>query len=163
MPVHLLEINDQALGRPHRHLEKAAHQWQLLARCSDASPDSCLLLQQLVFLGRQNRTDGRAALAALDKLIQVAAKGMPLETFYDKKQSHELHAFHYKGQRRVIWRLRKNDIRLAFYYAEGRVIFLADAFAKRQDKLTAAEKARLEEEVRIYIDAESAGQLQVLS
>lgn len=162
MSIHLLEINDRVLKRPARFLDQAARPWRLFARCTDESQESCVLLQQLLGLAQQSTKDGKAALAALDKLIQIAAKGMPLEHFYDKKQSHELYSFEYKGKRRVVWRLRKGDVRVAFYYAEDKVIFLADAFAKRRDKLTLAEEARIREEVCMYIDAENEGLLHVL-
>lgn len=62
----------------------------------------------------------------------------------------------------MVWRLRKGDVRLVFYYAEGKVIFLADALAKRKDKLSAGEKKKLENEIKTYIDAEQANELCVI-
>lgn len=55
----------------------------------------------------------------------------------------------YKDVKRVVWRLRKGDVRLVFYYGEGKIVFLADALAKRQDKLTVGEKIQLEIEVML--------------
>ena len=164
MPVHLLEIDERSLGKPTQSgsLRNPAA-WQLLSRCESDRADSCLLLQKIVELGRSNRVDGQAVLAALDKLIKVAATGQPIEAFYDKKQSHPLHEFDYKGQKRVVWRIRKGDVRIAFYYAQGKVIFLADALAKRKNKLSEGEKKQLEDEVKTYIDAEDAQQLVIIS
>jgi hypothetical protein len=39
-------------------------------------------------------------LSALAKLLQVAQTGQPLESFYDKKQSHQLHEFVYQFRER---------------------------------------------------------------
>ena len=38
-----------------------------------------------------------------------------------------------------------------------------DAFAKRSDKLTKGEQKQLEDEVKVYIDAEEKGQLVFIS
>lgn len=42
------------------------------------------------------------------------------------------------------------------------MIFLADALAKRQDKLTSGEKIKLENEIKTYIDAELANEICVI-
>lgn len=164
MPVHLLEINELSLGKPK--LSGGSHNpaaWKLLSRCESEQSESCLLLQKIVELGRSNKEDGQAALSSLDKLIKVAATGQPIEGFYDKKQSHPLHEFYYKEQKRVVWRIRKGDVRIAFYYAKDKVIFLADGLAKRKKKLTEGEKKQLEDEVKAYIDAEDNQQLVVIT
>jgi len=98
----------------------------------------------------------------LAKLVQVAALGEPLEVHYDKKQCHPLHRFHHAGKDRVVWRIRKNSIRLPFYYGEGRLIFLTGALVKRKDKLTPAERASLEKQVKKYIDEEQANNLRLV-
>ncbi len=164
MSAHFLEINERALGKPAvASVSSAIPPWKLLARCSGTTADSCVLIARLQALGAANKEDGKAALSALSKLVKVAGTGQPIENFYDKKQSHPLHEFVYKGRNRVIWRIRKNDVRIAFYYAEGKIVFLADAFAKRKDKLTKGEKKQLEGEVKAYIDAEDDQQLVVIS
>jgi len=166
MSAHFLEINERTLGKPavaNASASRAIAPWKLLARCSGTTADSCVLIDRLKALGASNKEDGKAALSALSKLITVAGTGQPIENFYDKKQSHPLHEFVYKGRTRVIWRIRKNDVRIAFYYAEGKIIFLVDAFAKRKGKLTKGEKKQLEDEVKAYIDAEEDQQLVVIS
>jgi len=164
MPVHLLQIDEQSLGKPQPFAGASGlGAWQLLSRCESEDAESCVLLHKIRDMARRNKADARAVLAALDKFIKVVATGQPIENFYDKKQSHPLHEFPYKGQTRVVWRLRKADIRIAFYYAQGKVIFLADALAKREDKLTEREKNQLEREVKIYIDAEESQQLVILT
>lgn len=164
MLIHLIEINEHTLGRPKLlGVSRSPAAWKLLSRCESNQMDSCILLKKLVALGRSNKKDGKSALSALDKLIQVAATGKPLNGFYDTKQSHPIHEFFYEGRNRVIWRIRSGDVRITFYYAEGKVIFLTDAFAKRSDKLTKGEQKQLEDEVKVYIDAEEKGQLVFIS
>lgn len=164
MRIHLLEINQQTLARPN--VTTSVHgssPWRLLSRCESDQADSCLLLNKLVDLAQSNARDGKSALAALDKLMHVAVTGKDLASFYNKKQSHPIHDFVYKGAKHVIWRIRNNDVRITFYYAQGKIIFLTDAIAKRKDKLTKGEEKQLEDEIKIYIDAEEEGRLVLIS
>ncbi len=164
MPVHFLEINEHTLGKPGATSSGGSiAPWKLLARCEGNAAESCVLIKRLKEMAAANLKDGKSALSALDKLINVAATGKPIENFYDSKQSHPLHEFVYKDRNRVIWRIRKGDVRIAFYYAEGKIIFLADVFAKRKGKLTKGEKKQLEDEVKAYIDAEDGQQVLVIS
>lgn len=164
MHVYLLQIDEQSLGKPGSlDAPRGSAAWQLLGRCETDSAESCLLLRKIVELGNSSKEDAKAVLAALDKLIRAAATGQPIESFYNKKQCHPLHEFVYKGRRHVIWRIRKGCVRIAFYYAQGKVIFLADALVKRRDKLSNGEKRQLEKEVKIYIDAEDAQRLLIIS
>lgn len=103
--------------------------------------------------------DRRAAIAELAKLVQVAASGKPFQVFYDEKQCHDIHRFHYDGKERVLWRLRRGDVRIVFYYGQGRLILLADALIKRKDRLSKAETSALEAQVVAFIDAEKANVL----
>ena len=94
-------------------------------------------------------------------MSQIAVMGHPITAHYDKRQFHELYKLRYKGKDRVIWRIRHGDIRLPFYYGQGKLIFLASVLAKRKDKLSQAEELALEKEVKRYISAENEGQLQL--
>jgi len=126
----------------------------------DGGEEECCLIKDLQAMA--DRRDLRAVLQALAKLVQVAALGEPLEVHYDKKQCHPLHRFHHAGKDRVVWRIRKNSIRLPFYYGEGRLIFLTGVLVKRKDKLTSAERASLEKQVKKYIDEEQANNLRLV-
>ncbi len=98
--------------------------------------------------------DRKSALAALSKLVEVAASGKPITAFYDKKQCHDIHTFKYKNKERTIWRIWKGDVvRVTFYYGDGKTVLLTHAFAKYEDKLTSAQKKNLENEVQEYLDA----------
>lgn len=162
MTIHLLEITETVIGKPSPNIQPRLDRWKLMARCTSSNPDSCHFLNQIYTLGKSNRVDAKSALSAINKLLQVAQTGQPLESFYDKKQSHPIHTFEYQGAKRVLWRVRQGDVRLVFYYAEGKIIFLTDALAKRQDKLTDGEKTKLENELKTYIDAEQANKICVI-
>lgn len=160
MPLHLKRITFQTIGyRDQPEPQRGEASWKLFAPCSNDDYSGCILLSQIV--GLADKEDQKAAVLALKKLIQIAALGQPLTVHYDKKQCHELHEFRYHGKERVIWRIRHGDIRLPFYYGQGKLIFLAGVLPKRKDKLSRSEKSALETEVKRYIDAEKLGRLQL--
>lgn len=154
MPLHLLRINYSALRRQAPEPLAEPGHWRLYAPCVKADAGTCHLLHSIAKMRAVN--DRKAAIAALDKLVQVAASGKPLQVFYDEKQCHDIHRFHHDGQERVLWRIRRGDIRIVFYYGNGRLILLADALVKRKDTLSKAEKSALERQVVEFIDAEKA-------
>lgn len=157
--MHFLRINFKALGAPEPEPVPGAKPWELYARCHAKNSASCDLFQQIAGLEPKDR---KAAMAALYKLVQVAASGQPITTFYDKKQCHDIHTFNYQGKERTVWRIWKGDVvRVTFYYGEGRTILLTHAFAKYEDKLNKAQKAMLENEVIAYIDAANAKTLHI--
>ena len=158
MPLRLLRINYAALRYPGQEPLAEPGHWRLYAPCTQADANTCQLLHNIAFM--QDGRDRKAALAALHKLIQVAASGKPLQVFYDEKQCHDIHRFRYDGQERVLWRIRHNAIRIVFYYGKGRLILLADALVKRKDTLSPAEKSALERQVATFLDAEKASQLE---
>lgn len=152
-----LRINFKALGATDPEPVPSAKPWRLYARCDAEDVETCGIFQQIINLVGK---DQRAAMSALHKLVHVAASGQPVTNFYDKKQCHEIHTFHYKGKERIVWRIWKGDVvRVTFYYGEDRMILLTHAFAKTEDKLTKGQKAMLEAEVKAYIDAVDANSL----
>lgn len=157
MPLQLLRINYGALRHSAQEPSAEPTHWRLYAPCSEADPDTCHVLQSIVQM--RALKDRKAAIAALVKLVQVAASGKPLQIFYDEKQCHAIHRFHHDGRERVVWRIRSGDIRVVFHYGNGRLVFLADALVKRRDTLSRAEKAALERQVTEFIEAEQANAL----
>jgi hypothetical protein len=128
--------------------------------CSSPETEECPFLEQVGQL--EDLRDRKAALQALKKLIEVAASGLPMTHFYDKKQCHEIHSFQYDGKTRRIWRIRQGIIRLPFYYGAGRLLFLPTVLVKRRDKLTRGEALELETHIKEYIQAEEANSLTVI-
>lgn len=133
------------------------------ARCEQDDVNSCVFLRQVVELGKKNKSDGKSALAALQKMFEVAKTGQPLESFYDKKECHVAHEFTQAGVSQKIWRIRKGDIRIYFYYSGGKVVYLTAAMAKRKDKLSAGEIRQLENEVELYRQARQSQTFKLVS
>lgn len=155
----LLRINFKSLGVPKSEPAPNDKSRELYAKCNERSADTCDLFQQIAGMATK---DQKAAMAALHKLVEVAASGQPVTDFYDNKQCHEMHTFNYLGKERTVWRIWKgNVVRITFYYGEGRAILLTHAFAKYENKLTTAQKKMLEKEVIAYIDAANANTLQL--
>lgn len=155
-----LLINNKALGAPAPEPAPGAKPRMLFASCHTDDPDTCDLLSQVVSMIPKNRN---AAMAALHKLVQVAASGKPITEFYNKKQCHEIHTFSHDGKDRTIWRIWKGDVvRVTFFYGDGQTVLLTHAFAKHEDKLSNAQKKMLEKEVIAYLDALKANELKFL-
>lgn len=158
--MRLRRIDFAALGtsEPEPHQEPDA--WDLLSVSDEALEDDDLF-QQIREL--KSRNDQKNALASLHKLVQVAATGHPISGYYDKKECHETHHFKYQGKTRKIWRIRKGDIRLFFYYGKHRLILLPAVFAKRSDKLTAAQCQKLEAVTKAFIEAEASNTIIIIA
>lgn len=90
----------------------------------------------------------------MSTLLKLTTTGRPLESHYDEKQCHETHRFTHKSAEHVVWRIRMGDLRVLFYYGDNRIVFLTDAFAKHKDRLTSAQKAKAENDIKAFIDAQ---------
>ena len=160
MALHLKQIGNSCLGNGLEDPTPTSKSWHLYSLVDGDKDEECCVIKDLQSMADQR--DLRAALQALTKLVQVAALGQPLDVHYDKKQCHPLHRFHYDGKERVVWRIRKNSIRLPFYYGDGRLVFLTGVLVKRRDKLTPTERTSLEKQVKKYIEAEQANNLHLV-
>ena len=160
IPLRLKRVGFGIVGSDLPEPMPAAQSWRLYSAVEDGEEDECQLRADMAKL--EDKRDLKAAVQAVTKLVRVASLGDPLQVHYDEKQCHPLHRFHYRGKECVIWRIRKNSIRLPFYYGNGRLIFLTGALVKRKDKLTGAEQSTLEDQVKRYIDAEQADNLRMI-
>jgi len=108
-----------------------------------------------------SRLHQKVALAGLAHLVKVAQSGLPLTASFDSKALHETHAFTstVSGQTEKIWRYRRGDIRILFYYAQDRVVLLSGVLIKLKDKLSNAEKLAAEKAVDRYLEALKHGRL----
>lgn len=100
--------------------------------------------------------DQRAALKGLAHFVKLAQLGKPFNQLVDEKTVHEAFEpfFCQVTQRKeTIWRYRHGDIRVLFYYASDKVVLLADALAKRKDKLSEKEKNRAKQAVMGFLEA----------
>jgi mRNA-degrading endonuclease RelE of RelBE toxin-antitoxin system len=155
----LLRITHRLFGLSTVDSVQAPNAWLLYAWCLSDTRESCALLKQMQDMQHNDR---HTSLLGLKKLIDVAATGKPLNEFYDSKKCHKTHEFEYKNRPRTIWRIRHGDVRISFYYGQGKVVLLTHIFPKRSDKLSEGQKKDLEATVKAYIDAEDDGALTIL-
>lgn len=158
---YLREVNFKFLGAPEPEPIASPNAWFLASRCTDDKSQTCDLLEQI--LQMPSRSDQKAALQSVHKLIKVAANGLPLQNFYDEKQCHEIHSFLYMGKERRVWRIRQGDVRLLFVYSANRLIYLPLVISKRKDKLSVSDKAQIEATVKPFMDAEATQQLCIIA
>lgn len=135
----------------------SARAWKVFGHCETKDPDSLSILQRLAEFDDK---DASAVVDGLIKLLQRAPAGQPLEGTYNKKQCHEAFSFKYKGKARKVWRIWPGGVvRIYFMYGNDKNIIVSWALAKREDKLTVAEKNELESLFKALIDAQEANQL----
>lgn len=105
--------------------------------------------------------DQRAALKGLAHFVKLAHMGKPFNQLQlDKKTVHEAFEPFFcdvTQKEETVWRYRHGDIRILFYYASGKVVLLADALAKRSDKLSEKEKNKARQAVVDFLKASQSG------
>jgi mRNA-degrading endonuclease RelE of RelBE toxin-antitoxin system len=122
---------------------------------NDANTAEALALIQA--LG--SKLDQKKALAGLAFLVRVAQSGPPFTNSLDESALHETHSFYsaISGQKEKIWRYRRGDIRILFYYAEDKIVLLCSVLSKRKDKLSQAEEKAAQQAVDRYLSAHQQG------
>lgn len=75
MMLHFLRVTSELFGlQPVGQKPDRPPSWELRARCENSSESSCLFVQQLVALSKENERDGRDAQEKVVFLAAVAAK-----------------------------------------------------------------------------------------
>lgn len=128
------------------------------SRCETKHRDKALVWSQIQALEANDRAP---AFKSLAYFVQVAQNGPPLTQHLDKKQVHEVHEFDspVSGKKEKIWRYRRGDIRILFYYGNDRVLLLTDVVAKRSDKFEPAVLNKAAQAVNEYLSAIAARQV----
>jgi hypothetical protein len=136
-----------------------AKRFKVSSACDAADADTADVWGQIQSLGSKQHQ--KVAIAGLSFLVKVAQSGQPLTASFDKKALHETHSFTspVSGQTEKIWRYRRGDIRILFYYAHDRVVLLSGVLIKLKDKLSKAEELAAEKAVNLYLDAQKQGRL----
>ena len=98
-------------------------------------------------------TERKKFRSGMSTLLKLAYAGRKLESHYDEKAYHPTHRFDYKGEERVVWRIRIGDLRLLLYHGEDGIVLLTDAFPKHRNQLTEAQKNKAERDVQAFLDA----------
>jgi mRNA-degrading endonuclease RelE of RelBE toxin-antitoxin system len=139
----------------------AAKRCRVSSRCASKDRDSALVWADIQALGANDRAAGFKSLAYF---VQIAQNGPPLTQHLDKKQVHEAHEFvsDVSGKVEKVWRYRRGDIRILFYYGHDRVLLLTDLLAKRSDKLEPTVLKRAELAVDAYLSATKANAILVV-
>ena len=132
--------------------------YRVASACDHNRRDSAHVWQQLHSVKGNFR---KKAVAAVLYLVKLAQAGQPLGDLLDGKALHEAHSFHSPVSGRVekVWRYRRGEIRVLFYYANGKVVFLTGVLVKLEDKFTAGDLRAAEKAVNEYLQARADGSL----
>jgi len=136
-----------------------AKRFKVSSACEADDADTADVWVQIQALASKQHQ--KVALQGLAYLVKVAQSGLPLTASFDKKALHETHSFTSPVSRQTerIWRCRRGDIRILFYYAHDRVVLLSGVLIKLKDKLSNAEKSAAEKAVNLYLEAQQQGRL----
>ncbi len=129
-----------------------ARRCKVSSRCATSDRDTALVWEQIQLLKANDRVP---AVKSLAYFVQIAQNGPPLTQHLDKKQVHEAHEFvsPVSGKREKVWRYRRGDIRILFYYGSDSVLLLADVVAKRSDRMEPAVLNGAELAINEYLSA----------
>lgn len=133
--------------------------FRVSSACETEDADTADVWGQIQSL--KSKPHQKVAIAGLYFLVKVAQSGQPLTASFDKKALHETHTFTspVSGQTERIWRYRRGDIRILFYYGSDRVVLLSGVLIKLKDKLSKAEELAAEKAVNLYLEAQKQGRL----
>lgn len=104
----------------------------------------------------KSATDQRQALAGLKHLLKVAQLGKPFNLLLDKDAVHEAFPAFFcdiTQRHETVWRYRRGDIRILFYYAADKVVLLTHTLPKRTDKLSAKDMELTKQAVNDFLTA----------
>ena len=132
--------------------------YRVASACDHNHRDSAHVWQQLQSVKGNYR---KKAVAAVLYLVKLAQAGQPLSDMLDGKALHEAHSFHSPVSGRVekVWRYRRAEIRLLFYYADGKVVFLTGVMVKLEYKFSSGHLRAAEKAVNEYLKARADGSL----
>lgn len=129
-----------------------------VSSCSDGERrESAVIFEALQAL---KANDQKAAIKGLRHFVKLAQLGKPFDQLVDKKTVHEAFEPFFcdvTQKEETVWRYRHGVIRILFYYAGGKVVLLADALAKRSDKLSEKEKNKARQAVVDFLKASQSG------
>ncbi len=135
------------------------NRFKVSSACALNDAKTAEVLAQIQALG--STQDRKKAALGLGYLVKVAQSGPPFTKSFDEKALHETHSFHsaVSGQKEKIWRYRRGDIRILFYYADDKIVLLCGTLSKRKDKLSNAEVQAAEQAVDRYLRAHQQGRV----
>jgi len=119
----------------------AQGRFRLVSRCIDELQRNTAEVFQAVSALESN--DRRQAIKGLRHFLKLAQLGKPFNQLADSKTVHEAFEPFYcelTKKNETVWRFRRGDIRILFYYAADKVVLLAHTLPKRSDRLSEKDK-----------------------
>lgn len=130
--------------------------FRVASACNVENRDSAHVWQHIQALKANYR---RKALAAVLYLVKLAQDGQPLSDLLDGNALHEAHNFYSQvsGHTEKIWRYRRGEIRVLFYYGDGKVVLLSGVVVKLEAKLSKHDLKQAVRAVDDYLGARATG------
>jgi mRNA-degrading endonuclease RelE of RelBE toxin-antitoxin system len=143
-------------------VQQNPRRFRVTSACGGQDRDSAHVWQQLEAINANYR---KKAVAAVLYLVKIAQDGQPLGNLLDGKALHEAHSFHSQvsGSDEKVWRYRRGEIRVLFYYADGKVVFLTGVVVKLEDKFSKHDLRSAEKAVDEYLLALAKGEWRWVS
>ena len=132
--------------------------FRVASQCDGENRDSAHVWQQIQALDVNYRAK---ALQAILYLVKLAQDGQPLSGLFDGTALHEAHSFRSHVSRRTekVWRYRRGEIRILFYYGTGKVVLLCAVVVKLTDRFSGRDLRTAEKAVDEYLSACAKGPL----
>lgn len=135
--------------------------YRVWSACEGKDRESAQVWSDIYQLGVKDR---QPAIKGLLHFVKLAQVGKPLTALMDKKRLHDLRTFFsaHTQANETVWRYRHGDIRVLFYYADGKAVLLTGMLAKRKDSYSAAELNAAEHAIDAYLAARKASRVKLI-
>lgn len=135
--------------------------YRVWSACAEKDRESALVWNDIYQLGSKDR---QSAIKGLLHFVKLAQVGQPLTSLMDKKRLHDVHTFFspHTQANETVWRYRHGDIRVLFYYADGKAVLLNGLLAKRKEGYSAAELNVAEQAINAYLAARKASRIKLI-
>lgn len=135
--------------------------YKVWSACGEKDKEAAQIWSDIYQLGSKDR---QAAIKGLRHFVKLAQVGQPLTSLMDKKRLHDVHTFFspHTQANEIVWRYRHGDIRVLFYYADGKAVLLSGLLAKRKDGYSTAELKAAEQMINAYLAARIASRIRLI-
>ena len=141
--------------------------WRIFAACDEDEWETCAINCSVENWPERELSD---YVALMVSLCRKAASGLPLEELFNTKKLHEVGDVEVtrKGRNKPasikLWQLRKQDVRILFFYGDGNhIVIAAHAFLKRGDKVPPAAITAGQVAAQAYFDELDAANIQTVT
>lgn len=155
MPYRLLRLRVGLIQPGVAEPNQAPDAWAVYGRAQDDG--KAAVVERALGFEAKLRKEG---LSEIKYFLEVAANGRPIEASYDSKKCHHVCEVSHHGKSHKIWRTRRGQIRLIFFYGHGRELIVCDVVKKFEDKFTRAELNGFKGSLTDYLDAAVADKIE---